>query len=544
MDISVKNYRGCELAEFSLAPVALVCGLNEAGKTSIAQAVSAALTRNAAPIDGIAKNAAKQLLRDGTSRGNCRVGDDSGWAQANWPGASCSDEGNAPRASDVAVGMSSFVDLKTGDRASMLISLMDALPSRDRLGAALADVAGPDVVDKVWASIQADGWDAAHKRARTKGTELKGAWEAVAGEKWGKVKGEGWAPAGVDVGASEAALSTTLQSAEAGLETAIRNQAASGARRKMLEDLVSEDLPNIGSIATSVEAASAEFDRADAAAKALPHPDVGDSHTAECPHCAGLLVVVGRSDVRAPGKGLDDAENQRRQAAIESASKVRGEAQQKYQAYRDELAAAQRRAAEISRAKQELEAMPSGGVSEDEIATARLAVSDAKTALSGLQAALKASLYHKGILTNEALAGVLSADGLRREVLAEKLAEFNKQVALICVEAGWPVVAVGDDMSVTYGGRAYILLSASAQFRARVALQLVMAGMDGSDAVIVDAADILDRGGRNGLFKAIGKARIKALVCMTMNGPDEVPRIAKAGLGQSYWIGGSVLAAI
>lgn len=38
MEITVKNYRGCESAELSIAPLALVAGINGAGKSSIAQA--------------------------------------------------------------------------------------------------------------------------------------------------------------------------------------------------------------------------------------------------------------------------------------------------------------------------------------------------------------------------------------------------------------------------------------------------------------------------------------------------------------------------
>ena len=47
MEITVKNFRGCAEAHLTLEPVALVCGTNGAGKSSIAQAVAAALGREA-----------------------------------------------------------------------------------------------------------------------------------------------------------------------------------------------------------------------------------------------------------------------------------------------------------------------------------------------------------------------------------------------------------------------------------------------------------------------------------------------------------------
>jgi len=97
---------------------------------------------------------------------------------------------------------------------------------------------------------------------------------------------------------------------------------------------------------------------------------------------------------------------------------------------------------------------------------------------------------------------------------------------------------------VTLADRPYILLSESEKFRCRTALQVAMADLDGSAAVIVDAADILDRGGRNGLFAMLAQSGMRSLVCMTMNGPGDVPDLSKPGLGRSYWIGDAILAPV
>jgi hypothetical protein len=84
-----------------------------------------------------------------------------------------------------------------------------------------------------------------------------------------------------------------------------------------------------------------------------------------------------------------------------------------------------------------------------------------------------------------------------------------------------------------YGGRS-TLLSGSSRYRMAATLQVAMAIEDDSDAVLFDAADILDSAGRNGLIKLAQAADLPVLVCMTMR-QEQVPDLAKIG-GASYWL--------
>ena len=96
----------------------------------------------------------------------------------------------------------------------------------------------------------------------------------------------------------------------------------------------------------------------------------------------------------------------------------------------------------------------------------------------------------------------------------------------------------------TYGGTIYLLLSESAKFRVRVVLQIAMAMMDRSQVLVIDAADILDKGGRNGLFKAVKTAGLPVMISMTFDGQELMPDLGKAGIGRSYWIEGGVVVGI
>jgi hypothetical protein len=70
----------------------------------------------------------------------------------------------------------------------------------------------------------------------------------------------------------------------------------------------------------------------------------------------------------------------------------------------------------------------------------------------------------------------------------------------------------------------------------RAIVQVAMAKLDGSDMVVLDAADVLDGTTRSGLFAMLEESGLPALVCMTLTRREQVPDLAASELGASYWI--------
>src|SRR6185369_632365 len=140
----------------------------------------------------------------------------------------------------------------------------------------------------------------------------------------------------------------------------------------------------------------------------------------------------------------------------------------------------------------------------------------------------EADRLHGSITNTAELMAKIAPEGIRGDVLTRALKGFNASMEKFCTAAGWRPVALEPDFMPTYGGTIYLLLSESAKFRVRVILQIGMALLDKSQALIVDAADILDKGGRNGLFKAVKAAGLPSLVAMTIDNKDLVPNLAKA----------------
>lgn len=94
-------------------------------------------------------------------------------------------------------------------------------------------------------------------------------------------------------------------------------------------------------------------------------------------------------------------------------------------------------------------------------------------------------------------------------------------------------------LDVRYKARPFALLSASEQYRARVILTMAMAVIDNSAVVIFDAADVLDKQGRNDLFRLAIGAGIPVLACMTLLRED-ADKAASSGKVTVYWLDGGI----
>ena len=551
MEITVKNYRGCAEAALTLAPLALVCAPNGGGKSSIAQAVAAALTRNPAIVEGVTKAGAEVLLREGEKRGRCTVGDESGSVSANWPGASVSEDGTSPQASEIACGLVSITGMKPKDAAAALIAAMSALPTIDDLRTACPGVR-PQMLDAVWKRVQAEGWDPAARRASERSAQLKGAWEQITGEKWGSQKGANWLAPGYkpvfDTEGYRIAIDWDglLAHHQQNVEDALAHQAANETEVNALRELagtLEHHEKEVAEHQDEEKRLRASLDEMTAKLNAMPRPETPEQMV-ECPHCGGHLVVVSRTEVRAPAEGVSADENMRRKVDIDSMREAIAGIQSKMSNVTDNKVRHMMALGRAREAADKLIKMPDGTVTAEQVQAARDALAAVQAEHRAAQATATAAARHAEIVENNEIVAALAPNGVRQTVLTSKMAALRARLAELSQVAGWPVVELDDELRATLGGRAFGLLSASEQFRVRTILQVAIADLDGSECVIVDAADILDRGGRNGLFALLKHSGMRALVCMTMNRVEDVPDLAKAGIGRSYWIGGAVLAPV
>lgn len=554
MKAKVRGFRGAEKADIDIDRIALIGGLNGAGKSSICQAIAAAAasqpipffrsTRPDKPV--LTKTDAKALLRGGMEKGYATIElDGQVVSEAAWPGLTSSGNGKV-QCSLVATGLVNPMEMEEADRQRFFSTLLNADPTMDDLREALKEaipaLADPDYVDaleKVITMAQTNGWDVAHKHFKEHGARRKGEWEGRAGESFGSKKAADWKPQGWRADLEEKTLEelgTACTEAQAALEKALADVATDAAELKHLSELASGEAAAWNALKQAETAL--EEARTDLKAKENQRQAIVIPTALPCPHCGGLVDVVGggRAFVlkqsMANGKEIESARKafeaatvmvQAAQTAAETALQVYNGAKGVYESHKG----ADERLTEARKRKGTTESVD---MARDYLAgvTCDKDLVERRQACETLAAQIGA---------NQKLVDILSPEGLRRQKLQKALKVSNKQLAELSTEADYGTVTIDDDLEILYGGRRYFLLSQSEQYRVRAVIQIYVAAHDGSPLVIFDSADVLDQDGRNGLFAMMQSAdALHFVVGMTVLKKSSVPDLAKAEIGASYWV--------
>jgi hypothetical protein len=552
MQLSVRNYGAIATADIALDPIALVAARNSAGKTSLIAAVQAALTGQATPA-GLTKKDAAVLVREGTESGSARAHTDHGEVGIIWPRCDVEAVGQKPpHATAVAAGLDSVLDRRGEERAKLLAGYVVTQPTvqdlhREMNGAGFGD----KHIDATWTRITESGWDATYRAAADHATKTKGQWEQVTKEKWGIRKAAGWTPKGWtdDLDTVEIAdLEQEVADTRGDVEGRIAFQAVSAERVVQLEAAVeAAEALDTTALQQALADAQSSLEKAQQTRAGLP-PATNDPGL-PCPHCGAFVVVEavgpqhGHYQIKpVEVEPLSSAETDARRERIASADgrveHFRGAVYDADRALRD----AGDRRNKARHAQDELDqARAQGtaggtGTTAEQVEHARAMAAEAVVRRDRKAAKANADRINATIVRTLRLVDILAPEGLRLRKSAAAIEPFNADLAERCAAAGWQPVRLDGGFGVHYGARPIARASESERFRARVTLQVAMAVIDKSDVVIIDRADLLDQAGRNGLFKLLRHAGLKALVAMTMNRPDLTPDLSKAGLGVTYWI--------
>jgi hypothetical protein len=545
--ITVLNFRGCARAQIECAPIALLGGLNAAGKSSIAQAASAALTGNALPVPGLRANAAGALVHTGAASGTVEVATDEGSCMIEWPSARATSAGRAPAASEYAVGLETIATMTGKERLRVLGEYLHADPSREELGQALdqAEMDAEAVLKSIWPAIERDGWDATVSARRERGAELKGMWRHTTGANYGSRIAATWRPDLSDL--DERELTGAVSRAQTARDNAISATAVSDAERRRLEeeaDLYDARVAALERATARVEEYRIASRDAQAARAALPPASAPVSFP--CPHCSGPLIFVKASLVetrveKAPETEIDNAELRRRRDAIASVDGAAARAYDDLNQARRDVAAGEKAVRDALDARQRLDNWPRAVEAGTDITTAEAQLKAAESRLAEFRTKKEADRLHRLVEGNEIVIGLLAPDGLRAVKLGQVLDVFNTELGALCETARWSAVRLDDTGGIAYGRRPYGLLSSSEQYRVRATLAVAMAKLDGSELVILDGADILDAPSRGGLLTLLDTVKIPTLICMTLPRREMLPDLAAAGMGHSYWINGGTV---
>lgn len=538
MRAKITNFRGIKRAELALGPLTLIAGPNASGKTSIALALAAAASGQPIPVKGMRKADAGMLVHSGAGKGDVELEREGGRVAVAYPRATVESEGKPPSATPYALGLADLTALEPKEAAAVLLQYLKAMPTKDDLAAALAAAKlTPEQLASIWQNTQDLGWDGAHDAAKQRGATLKGQWQGATGEQYGTAKAERWLPRGWETGlegASEESLTAALTQAHEFREAAVAASAVTADRRDRLVAEAATRATHEEALAKATEehaAATAAWTEERKILTALPMP-ASQAKTLACPHCKQpVILAAGALEKPLP---FDAA-----------AEKARGEARSAQQV---KVLAAQARGekakAAITTATDSLRRATDAGkqladlpevdpTTAAQLEQAREAVKRDETRLASFRAKRTADTLHAQILQQIEIVQTLAATGLRLKKLRAAVRAFNETLSELSTAARWGRVELADDLSVVYDGKPLLLLSASECFRVTVTIRFAMAQLDESAIIVVDAADILDKPGRNGLMRVAAGRGVPVVVCMTMQ-PDQLPPSSERC--RVYWL--------
>jgi hypothetical protein len=538
MKYIVKNFRGISEATLEGEGIILVSGRNRAGKTSLVAGLAATLSSDA-NMGVTKKDSGSRHVRRGDAVGRAMVRDyQDRWSGVKWPDCEIQQgEVGGVFSSSYATGLSSVADSDPAERARALAQYINALPSKDDLSAAMVEPGySQAAMDRIWAITEAKGWDGAAKDAETHGTKLKGQWEGEAGEKYGAKKAEEWKPMGWDESWEGADLGERLNDAKNALKLALKDQGRSEAETEAIKKIAAVEV-DLDELKRLVEGGEKLVKRGEEIIEKLPPDPENQGPSVHCPHC-GAECVIDHGNIAipsAPAASAAELKNIRTNRARATGSLVNtkaklGVCKAALKKGEDDIAAAHA----AKKALKEIKGV--GGEAGNAAEEAQMAVDGAQYRVDGYNKMVNAHGIHAQIMRNGALIELLRPGGLRRKKLVTALEDVNADFAEASQDVGWEPLRLDESMTLYYGQTPYADCSASEQFRVRVILQIYMALRDRSEVLLIDAADILDSLDRPKLFEFVARAKLPAIITMTLSKPESAENCARVGIEKQYWL--------
>ena len=527
--IYIENFQGLRHANLALtAPVTMVCGLNGAGKSSLKEAVGLALGE-AARIS-LKKDYAR-LVTEGEKKAQIIIGHDGTASSITLP------SGKHDRTDIVAqdylpyvLNPEAFAKLDDKARRALLFALTQSSGKPavviEKLAARGAEAAKVEKIKPLLLS----GFNAAMEQAKTYTSESRGAWKALTGEVYGSEKAEGWMVTipplaeGIPEVSQEDLAQAQAEHAKAVEEIGKGDQYLGGLRAKReASDNMTARKGQLEELFQQLDRRKAKLETTNTGldewkGKIAEAQQKVDAHSGEascdCPGCGVKLKVVGKGIELFKGKTADlnkqAAANLRLQQATDA-----------YNLLARTQTNDQKTVAESEQAGRDLEALQASAgepVTDAMIQRVVDAIQDQRKLRDAAGAKVEAMRERIDLISNAEtkaaqaaechadvkawtlIAAALAPDGIPGEILAGALKPINESLARLSTIAGWSVVCIGADMTITAAGRLYVLLSESERWRCDALIGLAIAIASGLCLVVLDRFDVLITEARSQLF--------------------------------------------
>lgn len=519
LKIEAQNIIGLKRAEIICGqPITLIAGDNEAGKSSLADAISMAFRGEPRRVK--LKKDIKQLMHNDAKKGGIRLigADDEVLASFTLP-AGKHELGDSMEAQvgfeflPLVLDPQSFAKMEEKERRATLFKLTGCSAKPDYILGELK-AAGCDMkLAEMLIGMARSGFPVMAEEAKKRAADARAVWQHTTGETWGSEKAEGWEvdiPAGKDVTQEDIAAALAEQQKIADeIEKGIAYRArldsdiehAAGYAEKE-EDLRSK-AGLLKRANAKLEATTSDLEKQLARRNTL-NAQLGTAPACACPHC-GEAVLIVNGELQ-DGNGSPTAEQRAEAkkelaAVVESIGMLERTKANDTKAVREAELAGQQLAAHIAEKKE----APAAGLmerTEEALTQQRQAFSTAQARHSALRERFDliagaektnavASEKHNEIKAWKAIETELLPTGIPSRLLEKAISPVNTALEVMARITGWSLPKIELDMSLTYGGRPYALSSESAQWRFDAMIALVVAQMSTLKFVMLDRIDVL-----------------------------------------------------
>lgn len=513
--LAIANYQRLTQVDLPInAPLLLVAGPNEQGKTSLADAVYHACTGVARRVK--LKKDYQSLVHDGQKSGIVAItvaGDgENRDITLKIPQDKRAGDADLSGLLPYLLDQKMFFRVDPDERRKVLFSVTGTrITGKTILEELKKKGANAKKTTEIGATLLA-GFEAAADEAKRKATEARGAWKALTGENYGSEKAKSWEAQRPTFDADLIVrLAKDIEKAEAQERDLVGKKATMDEQKRAFREREQQKV--------ALQERAADLERAEAKL-AVDQKDVDEwtdkvadtKAKAEgkaavepltCPHCAGLVDLKDGKlhEHVAPDKVADPKAKAMLAGYEESLRKVTS--------FRDndQTRVDNAKAAKVTLA--ELEKTPLTPVDIAEYQRIENELDVCQKHLKVLRASLSeqntnkvkaerastdtnnALQHHTDVAEWSEIADWLAPSGIQSELLKSAMNPFNTRLAGTAALTGWDQVTIDGDMTVRVGGRPYSLASASAQWRAEAAITEAIAWVSGVKTFMLDEVEIL-----------------------------------------------------
>ena len=202
-DVHIEGFQGINWLDLHIkTPILLVSGANNSGKSSLVNAISFAVTGSTARVK--LKKDYKELVHEGADSKKSHVSVKT--ANINYArtvstgkfGHGCV-AADSPFLFPYLDGTVKYADLDRKQRQELITETTGVKADRDAVVALMVQRGISDEAIEMTLPLLRSGFEAAHKQAKSKESECKGAWSATTNEKYGSAKAPSWEAESVDL---------------------------------------------------------------------------------------------------------------------------------------------------------------------------------------------------------------------------------------------------------------------------------------------------------------------------------------------------------